>query len=150
MDNSQNVVIKVPPTVAHLGVLRTAVGGVAARDSFTLDQINDLRLAVEEAATQLLRHVREDSIEGSPIEGGLIEGAPIEGALIEMTIAPTLAGLDIRLSTEVDEGGRVFDESSFSWMILRTLADGVQVESRQSGTTVVLRAHRLPVTQGTE
>ncbi|MGH8904139.1 MAG: ATP-binding protein [Egibacteraceae bacterium] len=140
MDHSQTVVVKVPPTAAHLAVLRTAVGGVAARYSFTLDQISDLRLAVEEVVTQMLRHVPEDSINGGP------RGE----SPIEMAIVATSAGLEVRLSAQVDAGGQVIDESSFSWMILQMLADDVQVESRQSDTTVVLRAHRLSAAQDAE
>lgn len=135
MDNSNNIVVKVPPTPAHLVVLRIAVGGVAARDSFTLDQVNDLRLAVEEAATQLLRHIREDGL---------------KGGLIEMTITPTSSGLEVRVTAEVDTPGKVIDESSLSWTILRALADDVRVEAQQSATSVVLLAHRLLAAQDME
>jgi serine/threonine-protein kinase RsbW len=132
VDKNNSIVIKVPPKPVHLAVLRTAVGGVAARDSFTLDQINDLRLAVEEAATQLLRHVSLGMAEDSPVE---------------MTIRPTSSGLEIRLTAEVDAPEKVIDESSFSWVILRALADEVRIESQQSTTTVVLIAHRLLTAQ---
>jgi len=135
VDNSNNVVIRVPPTAAHLAVLRTAVGGIAARDSFTLDQVNDLRLAVEEATTQLLRHARRDTV---------------GGGLLEMVIIPTPSGFKVRLTAEVDTPGKVIDESSLSWMILRALADDVQVESQQTSTTVVLFAHRLVSAQDTK
>jgi serine/threonine-protein kinase RsbW len=130
VDNTNTIVIKVPPTAAHLAVLRTAVGGVAVRDSFSLDQVNDLRLAVEEAATHLLHHVRK--------------------GLIEMTLSLTPAGLTVRLRAEVDMPGTIIDESSLSWMILRALTDEVRVESQQSGITVVLVAHRLLIRQDTE
>ena len=124
------VVIKVPPTAAHLAMLRTAVGGIAARDRFTLDQVDDLRMAVEEAATQLLRHVRSGRI--------------------EMAVIPTQTGIEVRLAAEVSPPSKVIDESSFSWMILRALADDLRVESHQAGTTVVLSKHRLLIAQDTE
>jgi serine/threonine-protein kinase RsbW len=130
VQTSNNIVIKVPPAAAYLTVLRTAVGGVAARDSFTLDQINDLRLAVEEAATHLLRHVHETPI--------------------KMVIVPTSSGLEIRLTAEVDTPEKIIDEASLSWMMLRALTNDVRIESEQSGTTVVLFAHRLLITQDTE
>lgn len=123
MDNNVVVIIRVPPTPAYLAMLRTAVGGVAARDRFTIDQIDDLRMAVEEAATQLLHHVSKGRI--------------------EMTVVPTEVGLEVRLFAQVDAPGRIIDESSFSWMILRALADDLHVESQQSGSTVVLSKHRL-------
>jgi serine/threonine-protein kinase RsbW len=117
------VIIRVPPEAAHLAVLRTAVGGIAARDRFTIDQVDDLRMAVEEAATQLLRHV-------------------IEGR-IEMAVVPTETGLEVRLSAKVKPPSKVIDSSSLSWMILRALADDLRVESQKSGSTIVLSKHRL-------
>jgi serine/threonine-protein kinase RsbW len=130
VDTSNNIVIKVPATVAHLAILRTVVGGVAARDSFTLDQVNDLRLAVEEAATQLLRHIRRGSI--------------------EMAVGLTSEGLMVRLTAEVDTPEKVINESPLSWMILRALTDDVRLETQQSGITVVFVAHRLLIPQDME
>jgi serine/threonine-protein kinase RsbW len=117
------VIIRVPPTAEHLATLRTAVAGIAARDRFTLDQVYDLRMAVEEAANQLLRHVSRGRI--------------------EMAVASTETGLEIRLSAEVNFPGEIIDESSLSWVILRALADDLRVESQQSGSTIVLSKHRL-------
>jgi serine/threonine-protein kinase RsbW len=128
--SSNTVVIKVQPMAAHLTLLRAAVGGVAARDQFTLDQVNDLQLAVEEAASQLLSHIPRGPI--------------------EMTIFPTSAGMAIRVAAEIDVSGKVIDESSPSWRILQALTDEVRVESQQSGTGVVLIAHRLLPPQDAE
>ncbi|MGH8932317.1 MAG: ATP-binding protein [Egibacteraceae bacterium] len=121
--NDNVVIVRVPPTPAHLAMLRTAIGGIAARDRFTIDQIDDLRMAVEEAATQLLHHVPKGRI--------------------EMTVVPTETGLEVRLAAQVDAPAKVIDESSFSWMILRALADDLRVESQRAGSTVVLSKHRL-------
>jgi serine/threonine-protein kinase RsbW len=43
-----------PAEGAYLSVLRTATAGLAARLDFTLDEIEDLRIAVDEACAQLL------------------------------------------------------------------------------------------------
>ncbi|MGH8906878.1 MAG: ATP-binding protein [Egibacteraceae bacterium] len=121
------MVVKVAPIAAYLAVLRTAVAGIAARDRFTLDQVEDLRMAVDEAANQLLHHV--------------------SGGWIEMTVVPTDTGIEVRLLAEVDTSDQVIDESSFSWLILRELADELRVESQQSVSTIVLSKHRL-IAQG--
>jgi serine/threonine-protein kinase RsbW len=120
---TQTVTVKVPPTAGHLAVLRTCVGGVAARDRFTLDQVDDLRMAVEEAGVQLLRRASGDSI--------------------EMALEPTESGLEIRLTAEVDQEGPVIDETSFSWAILKALADDIRVEAHGTRAIVVLAKHRL-------
>jgi serine/threonine-protein kinase RsbW len=50
------VEILLPPDSAYLSVLRTATAGLAARLDFTLDDIEDLRIAVDEACAMLLPH----------------------------------------------------------------------------------------------
>jgi serine/threonine-protein kinase RsbW len=48
------VEIRLPADSAYLSVLRTATAGLAARLNFTLDEIEDLRIAVDEACAMLL------------------------------------------------------------------------------------------------
>lgn len=119
------VTVTVPATANHLAVLRTAVGGFAARDQFTLDQVDDLRMAVEEAAVQLLRHSRGDRI--------------------TMDVETTADGVEVRLSGQVADDDPVIDESSFSWTILRALADDIRIESENQHAVIVLAKHRLVI-----
>ena len=117
------VTVTVPATANHLAVLRTAVGGFAARDQFTLDQVDDLRMAVEEAAVQLLRHSR--------------------GERITMDVETTDAGVEVRLSGQVADDDPVIDESSFSWTILRALADDIRIETQKQQAVIVLAKNRI-------
>lgn len=119
------VTVRVPPTAGHLALLRTAVGGFAARDHFTLDQVDDLRMAVEESAVQLLRHV--------------------EGDCITLEVVATQAGVEVRLHAAVPGSEPVIDESSFSWTILRALADDLSIETREGRATILLTKHRIKV-----
>src|SRR5690606_25101945 len=48
------VTVRLPAASAYLSVLRTATAGLAARLDFTLDEIEDLRIAVDEACAMLL------------------------------------------------------------------------------------------------
>ena len=49
------VEVRLPAAGAYLSVLRTATAGLAARLDFTLDEIEDLRIAVDEACAILLQ-----------------------------------------------------------------------------------------------
>ena len=61
---SQDVVeLRLPAEPAYLSVLRTATAGLAARLDFTLDEIEDLRIAVDEACALLL----PDAVAGEPL-----------------------------------------------------------------------------------
>ena len=53
-DVQDQVTIRMPAQGAYLSVLRTATAGLAARLDFTLDEIEDLRIAVDEACGMLL------------------------------------------------------------------------------------------------
>src|SRR6478735_3271011 len=53
---SDTVDLRVPADPAYLAVLRTATAGLAARLDLTLDEIEDLRIAVDEACALLLEH----------------------------------------------------------------------------------------------
>ena len=48
------VVLRLPAQGAYLSVLRTATASLASRLDFTLDDIEDLRIAVDEACAMLL------------------------------------------------------------------------------------------------
>lgn len=49
-----DVELRIPADSAYLSVLRTATAGLAARLDFTLDDIEDLRIAVDEACAMVL------------------------------------------------------------------------------------------------
>jgi serine/threonine-protein kinase RsbW len=53
--------LRLPADSAYLAVLRTATAGLAARINFTLDDIEDLRIAVDEACAILLPQARPAS-----------------------------------------------------------------------------------------
>ena len=56
-----DVELRIPADSAFLAVLRTATAGLAARLDFTLDDIEDLRIAVDEACAMVLPQARAGS-----------------------------------------------------------------------------------------
>src|SRR3712207_9472717 len=60
-DSPPHAELRLPADSAYLAVLRTATAGLAARINFTLDDIEDLRIAVDEACAILLPQAREAS-----------------------------------------------------------------------------------------
>jgi serine/threonine-protein kinase RsbW len=60
-DRSPDAELRLPADSAYLAVLRTATAGLAARINFTLDDIEDLRIAVDEACAILLPQARESA-----------------------------------------------------------------------------------------
>ena len=99
------VVITLPASSAYLTVLRTATAGLAARLDFTIDEIEDLRIAVDEACAMLLSQA--------------ISGADIT---CEFTLD------DDRLSVAVSvltKDGEEPSRDTFAWTVLTALAGDV-------------------------
>jgi serine/threonine-protein kinase RsbW len=55
VDQTQEIVVSLPARPELMHVLRTVTAAVAARADFAVDAIEDLKIAVDETASQLLR-----------------------------------------------------------------------------------------------
>lgn len=97
------VELTVPADPAYVSVLRTVTASLAARRDFTIDEIDDLRIAVDEASALLLPHAGS----GASLRAGF--GGTEETLLVEVSVA-------------VDSPSKP-DETSFAWMVLAALAD---------------------------
>jgi serine/threonine-protein kinase RsbW len=99
------VEIRLPADSAYLSVLRTATAGLAARLDFTLDEIEDLRIAVDEACAMLLPHAVETA--------SLTCGFRLAKDTLEVTVTiPTTRG-------------QTPEKDTFSWTVLTALAGEV-------------------------
>jgi serine/threonine-protein kinase RsbW len=116
------VVITLPADSAYLSVLRTATAGLAARLDFTIDEIEDLRIAVDEACAMLL----PQAVTGADItcEFHLEEGS-----------------IRVGVSVLTDDGEQP-SRDTFAWTVLSALAGDVDssVDPDQR-VTITLRKH---------
>ena len=120
----QDVVeLRLPAEPAYLSVLRTATAGLAARLDFTLDEIEDLRIAVDEACALLLPDARA----GSPLVCRFL----LEADCLEVSV---------EASTHT---GRTPGRDSFAWTVLTALAGEVSASATPDGAvTITLRKRR--------
>jgi serine/threonine-protein kinase RsbW len=100
------VTVRLPAEGAYLSVLRTATAGLAARLDFTLDEIEDLRIAVDEACAMLLGQ----AIPGSDLDCRFTLGRDL------MTISVSVPSLDPNPPAS----------DTFAWTVLSALAGSVQ------------------------
>jgi len=109
--------ITVPARAEFLHVVRTVVGSVAARHDLTIDAIEDLRIAVDEACAQLL-------------------GA--RGTAVTVEIAPRGGGVETLCTTdaEVATWPPVGIQHTLAAQVLQGLADSVAWERTPAGPSV--------------
>ncbi|HEV2887572.1 MAG TPA: ATP-binding protein [Jatrophihabitans sp.] len=118
------VELTVPPDPAYLSVLRTLVASLAASRDFTLDEIDDLRLAVDEAGALLLPHADAGSQLSAVFDGS--------ASTLRVTVAVTVpAGQPAQL-----------DRSSFAWLVLNALTDSVELAESGPRLSLVLSKNR--------
>ena len=101
------VELRVAARLENLAVLRTLVGAVGTFADLDLDSVADLRLAVDEACTLLIRSA-------SP------------GTSLVVVVDPRDDDVVVEASA-VCETGDVVSPGSLSWMVMSSLADAVQV-----------------------
>ena len=99
------VTIKLPAAGAYLSVLRTATAGLAARLDFTLDEIEDLRIAVDEACAMLLTQA-------------------LPGADLECRFALDSDSMRVGVSVLTLDGQEP-SRDTFAWTVLAALAGEV-------------------------
>jgi serine/threonine-protein kinase RsbW len=118
-----HVTVCMPAEGAYLSVLRTATAGLAARLDFTLDEIEDLRIAVDEACAMLL----SQAIPGTNLECAFDLSAD------EMTITVSVTAAEPQIPAR----------DTFAWTVLSALAG--TVDSRlgdDDQVSIVLRKRR--------
>jgi serine/threonine-protein kinase RsbW len=116
------VEVRLPAAGAYLSVLRTATAGLAARLDFTLDEIEDLRIAVDEACALLL----QQAVAGSDLTCVF----ELDTSAMRVTVsAPTT-------------DGRTPSQQTFAWTVLTALAGEVEARAEDGTVSISLHKHR--------
>ena len=115
--------LTVPADGGYLGVLRPATAGLAARLQFALDEIEDLRIAVDEACAMLLAIATRD-------------------AELECRFAVTEDALTVEVTVPTVRGATLPSESSFAWKVLTALTTGANAHASAGRATISLLTRR--------
>lgn len=123
-----DVELRVPADSAYVSVLRTTTAGLAARLDFTLDDIEDLRMAVGEASAIVL-------------------DAATEGA--DLTARFWLGQRTITVQVAAPGAGSALEqEDDFAWQVLTTLADEARTETAHGTYAITLVMAAAPLESG--
>ena len=101
--SAQSVELRVAATLENLAVLRTLVAAIGTFEDLDFDAVADLRLAVDEACTRLIRSAVPD-------------------ATLLIVVDPQSEALVVHASTTCDSPD-ILGPGSFSWHVLTSLTD---------------------------
>ncbi|MCD6639513.1 MAG: anti-sigma factor [Nocardioides sp.] len=104
-----DVELRVPAAGAYAAVVRTTAAGLAARLDFTIDDIEDLRIAIGEAIALTIAEADDGA--------DLVCAFHLHTGAMQVELSTGAAG-----QPEVDPDG-------FAWQVLDTMADDVRAES---------------------
>ncbi|WP_203338397.1 hypothetical protein [Nocardioides limicola] len=99
--------LRVPADGAFVAVVRTTATGLAARLDFTIDELEDLRMAVGEACALVLPEA--------------VPGAALD---CHFALAPGRFTMTVSVAATAPE----LDRDGFAWQVLDALADDVVTE----------------------
>jgi len=116
------VEVRVPADVGYVSTLRLTAAGLGARCELTIDDIEDLRLAVDEACALLLPHASA-------------------GSALEARFALAYGALQVEASITSIEGAQL-DRGGFAWTVLRALVAPVDVRQDNGRITIALTKRR--------
>jgi serine/threonine-protein kinase RsbW len=119
------VTVRMPADGAYLSVLRTATAGLAARLDFTLDDIEDLRIAVDEACAMLLSQA-------------------IPGSSLECSFALEPDGMAISVSVP-SLNPRPPSADTFAWTVLSALAGSVEAQAGPGDRLAIVMRKSRPM-----
>lgn len=108
-DAPQRVAIEIPALAEHIAVLRAASSVIASRLNFSLDEIDDLRILIDEAASVLL-------------------SAGAQG-VVRCEITAAESAIDFELFASLPKTKEPHGEG-FAWSILQALATDVSMSQR--------------------
>jgi len=125
-DNGDVIRLRLPADPFSRQLVRLAVYLVASRMNFDLAELEDLRIAVDEASNYALGHSNDETT-------------------IEVEIEPGKEYLEIILTSQLAENGetRSMMPESFSRMIMESVVDGVDLQ-REEGTCRISLRKRCP------
>lgn len=128
--------IKIPAKPQYVSVIRLTISGLAARIGFSYDAIEDLKIAVSEAVTNVVQHAYYDS-------GDVVIGCALFEQKIEIMVSDNGLGFDFdEVKSKIgpyseNENIKMLREGGLGLYLMETLMDEVRVNN-EGGVTVFM------------
>ncbi|CAM3473959.1 anti-sigma factor [Nocardioides dubius] len=118
-----DVELRLPVDPAFVSVLRATAVSLAARLNFTIDDIEDLRMAVSEASALVLPHAQAD--------GDLVAGFHTAPDKVEVRISVPTSGTATPPAAEED----------FAWQVLSALTTHAELQTGEGSYAAIFTVH---------
>ncbi|WP_353654898.1 anti-sigma B factor RsbW [Clostridium sp. CCUG 7971] len=130
----ETIKMEISSNPEYVGIIRLTTSGIANKIGFSIDDIEDMKVAVSEACTNAIKHSNDNvfNITFSILENGLT-----------IEIQDNGKGYDIENAVQPDlENPK---ENGLGLFIIQTLMDDVSIESKENQGTIVRMTKYLGV-----
>ncbi|WP_047985436.1 anti-sigma B factor RsbW [Ornithinibacillus californiensis] len=138
MESFDFIEMKFPAKPEYVGVIRLSISGVANRIGFTYEDIEDLKISVSEAVTNVVNHAYEENENGEVTIGfGIYENR------LEVMVADHGGSFDLKeVKAKIgpydsEESIENLREGGFGLFLINTLMDKVEINN-SSGVIVLM------------
>jgi hypothetical protein len=121
----RSIIVTVPPRAEYLGLLRSFAGSVAGQQRLPVDDIDDLRLAIDEAFSYLLTL-----------------GATPSAVLLSFLPAPDELIVTVAIDAPVSPWPPAGVEDTLPWKVISGLVDRVALERSVQGHAAIVIVKR--------
>ncbi|MGL5311852.1 MAG: anti-sigma B factor RsbW [Peptostreptococcaceae bacterium] len=122
----ETIKMEIPANPDYVSILRLTTSGIANKLGFSMDDIEDMKVAVSEACTNAVKHSEDNKVN---ITFNLLENG------IEVEIQDNGKGYNVDSIAVPDLSNP--KESGLGLFIIQTLMDDVKIESKgNQGTTI--------------
>lgn len=135
-DYEELIEMKVPAKPEYVGVVRLTASGVANRVGYTYDEIEDIKVAIAEACTNVVEHAYDD-------EGLISLRFRVHDQFVEFKIADDGKKVDVeelkkyRGPIKPDEPIQNLNEGGLGLFLIETLMDNVEIK-KDKGVTIIM------------
>lgn len=129
METFDFIEMKVPAKAEYVGVIRLSVSGVANRMGYTYDDVEDLKVAVAEAVTNVVEHAYEEDT------GEVTLGIGVYEDRLEIMVSDRGDSFNLKEAKEnigpyqSNESIETLREGGFGLFLINTLMDKVQINN---------------------
>ncbi|MFC5559434.1 anti-sigma B factor RsbW [Ureibacillus thermophilus] len=151
------VEIRIPAKPQYVSVIRLSISGLATRLGFLYDEIEDMKIAVSEAVTNVVQHAYQGTDEGEVVIGCALYKEKMEIMVSDYGNGFNFEEIKSKIGPyREDENITSLREGGLGFYLMETLMDEVRVNN-EGGVTVFMtkyvareqvnkNVHKIPIT----
>jgi serine/threonine-protein kinase RsbW len=132
------VELRVPAKSRYVSVIRLTISGLATRIGFSYDEIEDLKIAVGEAVTNVVHHAYKESEDGEVVIGCALFDGKIEIMVADYGSSFNFEEIKSKIGPyHEDENIALLREGGLGLYLMESLMDEVKLNN-EGGVTVFM------------